>query len=186
MSKKFTLIFPNSNEKVGVLVKKNKKSKNIRLYLYKDEQVVVNIPTWLTFRAGRLFAESKKEYLLENIKKSRENAIIPIRSNSDYQRVKNRALRLAIDRVRHYNDFYNFRYNKVFIKNPRTRWGSCSSLGNLNYSYRIFFLPKEYVDYIIVHELCHLEEFNHSRNFWKLVEKTIPDYKGMVKKLRQV
>lgn len=186
MKKKFTLMFPKSDEKIEILVKKNKKSKSVRLYLYKDEQVVVNIPTWLTFGSGRLFAESKKEYLLDTIKKNRKNAIIPIRSNSDYQRVKSRALRLAVDRVKYYNNFYNFKYNKVFIKNPRTRWGSCSSLGNLNYSYRIFFLPKEYVDYIIVHELCHLEEFNHSKNFWGLVERVIPDYRNIAKNLKKI
>jgi predicted metal-dependent hydrolase len=184
MKKKFTLNSPFPREGLDIVVKKNKKSKNIRLYLYNDGQIVVNIPWWTPFSAGKLFAETKKEYLLEKIAKTKKNAIIPIRNEADYLKFKNRALRLARDRVKYFNDFYNFNYNKIFIKNPQTRWGSCSSKGNLNFSYRIILLPEEYRDYIIVHELCHLGEFNHSKNFWGLVQETIPDYKKISKHLK--
>jgi hypothetical protein len=186
MKKKFTLNLSCGKEGLEIIVKKNKKSKNIRLSLYNDGQIVVNIPWWTPFKAGKIFAETKKEYLLEKVNKIKKNAIIPARSGSDYLKFKNRALKLARDRIKHFNEFYNFKYNKIFIKNSRTRWGSCSSQGNLNYSYRIMHLPEDYRDYIIVHELCHLGQFNHSKNFWSLVQKTIPDYKKIVKKIKNV
>lgn len=80
-------------------------------------------------------------------------------------------------KLAHFNAFYNFSYNKVFIKNTKTRWGSCSSRGNLNFNYRIIHLAPELQDYLIVHELCHLKEFNHGQAFWDLVALQVPNYK---------
>jgi len=71
---------------------------------------------------------------------------------------------------------YNFKINRISIKNTKSRWGSCSKKGNLNFSYKIALLSKDLADYVIVHELCHLGEFNHSKRFWKLVSLTIPNY----------
>lgn len=88
-------------------------------------------------------------------------------------------------RLAYFNQFYNFSYNKVFIKNQKTRWGSCSSKGNLNFSYRIIFLSPEAQDYLIVHELCHLKEFNHSQKFWDLVAKQVPNWQEIHQKLRR-
>lgn len=88
-------------------------------------------------------------------------------------------------RLTYFNQFYQCEYKKVFIKNQKTRWGSCSSAGNLNFSYRIIFLSPEAQDYLIVHELCHLKEFNHSERFWKLVAQQIPNYKTLHKNLKK-
>lgn len=79
-------------------------------------------------------------------------------------------------RLLHFNNHYNLTYKRVAIRNQRRSWGSCTSLSNLNFSYKILFLPPELADYIVVHELCHLKELNHSKNFWDLVAETIPDY----------
>lgn len=89
---------------------------------------------------------------------------------------KEEARKLALSRLEHFNQFYNFEYKTVRIKAQTTRWGSCSSKGNLNFNYKIALLPAYLSDYIIVHELCHLGEFNHSQNFWDLVGKTVPNY----------
>jgi len=67
---------------------------------------------------------------------------------------------------------------RVTIKDQKTRWGSCSSKGNLNFNWRAIMAPLKVVDYIVVHELCHLVHLNHSQDFWKLVSSTLPDYKA--------
>jgi len=72
---------------------------------------------------------------------------------------------------------FGFNYNSVKIKNQITRWGSCSSKKNLSFNYRLMSFNKKVIDYVIIHELCHLREMNHSRNFWQLVEELMPDYK---------
>jgi predicted metal-dependent hydrolase len=97
--------------------------------------------------------------------------------NMLYKKYKEQARMLVHARLEYFNSFYNFSYNKVFIKNTKTRWGSCSSKGNLNFSYKIIFLDPAVQDYLIVHELCHLKELNHGSAFWSLVEQQIPEYK---------
>jgi len=89
------------------------------------------------------------------------------------------------NRISYFNKFYNFKINRIAIKNTKTRWGSCSSKGNLNFNYKIIYLKPELADYLIVHELCHLGELNHSRRFWALVSKTIPDYAKINEDLRR-
>jgi len=97
---------------------------------------------------------------------------------------KERARSLAQERLSHFNQFYGFEIKKVSIKNQKTRWGSCSKKGNLNFNFKILFLPAKLQDYIIVHELCHLQELNHSSHFWGLVAQTFPDWRGLKKELR--
>ena len=75
-----------------------------------------------------------------------------------------------------WNTLYQFSYSRVFIKNQKTRWGSCSSKRNLNFNYKIIYLPPHLVDYLIVHELCHLQHLNHGPAFWALVARALPNY----------
>lgn len=89
-----------------------------------------------------------------------------------------------MQKVEAYSAVYGFRASRISIRNPKTRWGSCSEKGNLNFSYKLLFLPDVLADYIVVHELCHLAELNHSAKFWQLVAKTLPDYKERRKALR--
>lgn len=101
-----------------------------------------------------------------------------------YRAHKEAARSLTLARLAHFNQHYGLHYNRVAIRNQRRCWGSCSSLKNLNFNYKILFLPPELQDYIIVHELCHLKEMNHGPNFWALVEETIPDYRARRAALR--
>ncbi|GAB4287145.1 MAG: hypothetical protein Kow0081_4990 [Candidatus Dojkabacteria bacterium] len=85
-------------------------------------------------------------------------------------------------------DFYatknNFSFNKISIKEQSSRWGSCSSKKNLNFNWKLILTSRPCLDYVVVHELCHLREMNHSKNFWNLVENIMPDYEIHRRSLR--
>ena len=99
---------------------------------------------------------------------------------------KERARILVHERLVYWNQFYKLSFNRVAIRNQGTRWGSCSTKGNLNFNYRLALLPLELVDYVVVHELCHLKHFNHGADFWNHVGHTIPDYKERVQALQAI
>ena len=90
---------------------------------------------------------------------------------------KYEAKRFISERVKQIADFNNISFNKIKITSAKRRWASCTSRRNLNFSWRMIMLPPEVLDYIIVHELAHLNELNHSRKFWIEVEQMMPDYK---------
>jgi predicted metal-dependent hydrolase len=102
-----------------------------------------------------------------------------------YTAHKELARELVHERLLHFNQHYNFSWNRVAIRNQRTCWGSCTSLANLNFNYKILFLPDHLRDYIIVHEMCHLKELNHGPQFWSLVGEALPEYRQHVAELRQ-
>jgi len=89
-------------------------------------------------------------------------------------------------KIAQFNALYNFPFKRVAIRNQKSRWGSCSKKGNLNFNYKLALLPERLVDYVIVHELCHLAEFNHGKNFWNLVAQTIPDYAARRRELKYI
>jgi predicted metal-dependent hydrolase len=105
-------------------------------------------------------------------------------SRKDYINNKENARALVYERINYFNEAYGFKFNKISIKNTKSRWGSCSKKGNLNFNYRIVFLPPALADYLVVHELCHLKEFNHSKRFWDLVAEAVPHFKRLKKELR--
>lgn len=102
-----------------------------------------------------------------------------------YLKHKEQAKQVITERVVHFASTYNFSYGKIAIRNSRRSWGSCSNAGNLNFHYRLLFLPPEIRDYVIVHELCHLRVFNHSQAFWSEVEQIMPNFQQYRKILKQ-
>ena len=112
------------------------------------------------------------------------------RSRKLYAAKKEAARALVLERVRHFLLHYNARYGiivgKIAIRNQKSRWGSCSKKGNLNFNYKLVFMPPAIRDYVIVHEICHIKEFNHGRGFWSLVAETVPDWKKLRKELRSL
>jgi len=141
----------------------------------KKGKVWVSAPYLVSRKRIELFLLEKAEWIQEKIELVAKNSS-PVKPGS-YATHAKRAKKLLKERVEYYNAFYKFSYNRITIKQHETRWGSCSRKKNLNFNYRLFFLPLELVDYVVVHELSHLQEFNHSKNFWKLVAEQIPDYK---------
>ncbi len=80
-------------------------------------------------------------------------------------------------RCRHYLQYTGGSYSRITIRDQKTRWGSCSSTGTLSFNYRLMFAPPRVLDYVVIHELCHLTHMNHSREFWNLVASVMPEYK---------
>ncbi len=101
------------------------------------------------------------------------------------KRYRNNARTQLENRCKYFLPFTGGHYERVTIRDQKTRWGSCSSRGTLSFNYRLIFAPPEILDYVVVHELCHLTHMNHSADFWKLVESVLPDYKLRRKWLRE-
>lgn len=97
---------------------------------------------------------------------------------------KKKAKEIIIPRVEQYAEALKLKYNKIGITSAKKRWGSCNTKGNINFAYRLVMAPPSIIDYVIVHELMHLKELNHSAKFWVLVETAIPDYKARRKWLK--
>ncbi|MCC6290853.1 M48 family metallopeptidase [Candidatus Nomurabacteria bacterium] len=166
------------NKKVTYTLRKSKRARRMRLAVYCDGTIVVTTPFDLKETVAERFIREKSQWLFSKIAffEQFKGLAITRYSHEDYLKNKDRAYELAIERVQYFNKKHKFIFNKINIKNQKTRWGSCSKKGNLNFNYKIVLLPQRLADYIIVHELCHLKEFNHSKKFWNLVEKVIPDY----------
>jgi predicted metal-dependent hydrolase len=107
-------------------------------------------------------------------------------SKAEYEKYKEVTRVLVHARLGYFNQFYNFAYNRVAIRNTKTRWGSCSNKRNLNFSYKLALIDPELADYVVLHELCHLGEMNHGANFWKLMEGVMPDYNERRKSLQKI
>jgi len=167
-------------------IRKNSRAKRLRITVYRDCRVVATVPENFHYDLLAKFIAGKKDWILKNLNKYSKSPLKEIKKSSkrDFLKLKFEAEELIVKRLAYFNQSYNLNFNKVNIRNQKSRWGSCSRRGNLSFNYRILFLSEELRDYIIVHELCHLKEFNHSRNFWALVEKTIPNYRKLKKSLK--
>ena len=95
------------------------------------------------------------------------------------------AKQVFTEKVAYYANIVGVTYGRVTIRTQKTRWGSCSSLGNLNFNCLLMFAPEEVQNYVVVHELCHRKELNHSHRFWREVARVMPDYKVHKKWLKE-
>lgn len=174
------------NQEIEYKLRKSKRAKRMRIAVYCDTSVVVTLPYGIKENIVEKFLSAKAVWLLDKILYFKKyGKLIFIKGGKrEYQKNKEAALNLAEERVNYFNKIYKLKFNKITIKRQKTRWGSCSKKGNLNYNYKILFLPEAMVDYIIVHELCHLQEFNHSRKFWNLVAQAAPSYLEIKRELR--
>lgn len=98
--------------------------------------------------------------------------------------MKQRAQKYIPERARQLAQKHGFSIGQISIRAQKTRWGSCSGRGNLSFNYRLMSHRPEVIDYVIIHELCHLRQMNHSEQFWMLVEKILPAYKQLRRELK--
>lgn len=167
-------------------VRKNKRAKHLRLRVTGDGLVMVSAPAWLGGRVIEAFVQEKTAWLREKLDlvKLIPQQATQAKRHQAYLVHKEAARGLVEERVAKWNQIYQFPVGRVTIRNQKSRWGSCSSQRNLSFNYRIVHLTPSEQDYIVVHELCHLKEMNHSPRFWALVEKTVPDYRALKHSLR--
>lgn len=159
-------------------------SRKISLCVCKDAHVVVRAPYFVNIASVENFIREKADWIIKKIDFFTKQVTFLPRAN--YRDVKNEVEIFVQDRVNYFNQFYNFNYNRICIRNHKSKWGSCSNKGNLNFNYRILFLPPNLADYIIVHEMCHLGEMNHSAKFWQLVAKVVPEHKKHRRELKRI
>lgn len=154
--------------------------KTISIEITKDAQVLVRAPHSMSKAEIQSFVESKSEWIEKNRKEVEKSLATrkkqEIISLEQVKELAEKALEYIPRRVAHYAEIIGVTYGRITIRNQRTRWGSCSGKGNLNFNCLLMLMPKEIIDYVIVHELCHRKEMNHSTTFWKEVEKVLPDY----------
>jgi hypothetical protein len=173
--------------KIPYTLKRYRRSKRVRLSISRERALLVTAPRTTPFYFIERILQEKEEWILKTLKYF-EELPAPVSFGSEkklYAKHKEDARELVVRRLEYWNQFYNFSWGRVSIRDQKTRWGSCSKKGNLNFSYKLALIPAELSDYVIVHELCHLKEFNHSKNFWDLLARAIPDGKERRKALRK-
>lgn len=176
------------NERVEYLLRKNFRSRRLRLVIHPGGELIVTAPVTLSLSRIEDFICQKAQWILEKLKiaKNQKVGLSLGRNQKEYLTLKNQALKIITQKVEHYALRHNFCYNKISIRNQKTRWGSCSQKGNLNYNYKVALLPDELADYIVVHELCHLKELNHGGNFWQEVKNILPNYKERARRIKKL
>ncbi|OJI06527.1 hypothetical protein BK004_03225 [bacterium CG10_46_32] len=170
---------------VSCTLKKVRRSRSFRINVHQDGRVVVTAPYWESFRAMERFLGEQREWLTQQINRIQHiPQLVPSGGVEHYRTHREQARVFIHEILERLNREYGFTYKRVSIRNQQTRWGSCSSKGNLNFSYKLLFLPQTHAEYVVAHELCHLKELNHSPAFWRLVEQAIPDYRDIRHKLK--
>lgn len=163
-------------------LKRNPRMRGIKISIRPTGTVLVSASPWIPRFAINQFVSSKNAWIKAHLPKKPLAKTDP----GEFIRLKPQARSLVTARLDHFNRHYHHRWTKINIRNQSTRWGSCNALGVLSFNYRLATISPELADYVIVHELCHLRELNHSQKFWNLVGETLPDHKILRKKLNHL
>ncbi|WP_449078334.1 M48 family metallopeptidase [Ruminococcus sp.] len=156
------------------------KRKSAAIKITADMQIVVFVPLYVSDNEIEKMVISKSKWIDEHMLKVQstidERGKLEKITFEQVKELADQAVEYIPKRVKYYAEKENFVYNKITIKNLVSRWGSCSTKGNLNFNCLLMLTPDYVIDYVVVHELCHLREMNHSEKFWAEVEKIMPDY----------
>lgn len=161
--------------------------KTLAIQISAQGKVTVRAPRRMPLYEIRAFVEMKRPWIeahLQRIQARKQEAIIPF-APAELAAMKQAAGPDMTKRVEHYAAILGVNYGKITVRCQKTRWGSCSSKGNLNFNTLLVCCPEGVRDYVAVHELCHLKELNHSPRFWALVESIMSDYKAQKKWLKE-
>jgi len=169
----------NINKDVKVnIIRSDRKTLSIQL---KTGEIIARAPLHMKDEEIYSFIESKKSWVEKNLAKieKREKAISEVQpfTEKEIKALAEKAKVIIPERVRYYAPKIGVTYNRITIRCQRTRWGSCSSKGNLNFNCLLALFPIEVIDSVVVHELCHRKHMNHSPQFYAEIEKVFPEYK---------
>jgi len=154
--------------------------RSLSLEIMPDGNLLARAPQRMPEREIWAFIREKEEWIRihrrQRMERKTEAQADPL-TPDQIRELADVALRVLPERCRYFAGIMGVRYGRITIRNQKTRWGSCSSGGNLNFNCLLMLAPPEVRDYVVVHELAHLKEMNHSPRFWKEVEKVLPDYR---------
>lgn len=164
--------------------------KTIGLEISPDLQITVRAPYHISDVRIREFVESKQTWILKHlaiIQDRQAHDPIPagVISDKELRHMTEEARIIIPERVKYFAKIIGVTYGQITIRHQKTRWGSCSSSGNLNFNCMLMATSPELIDYVVVHELCHRKQMNHSPLFWKEVEEILPDYRNLRSRLRE-
>jgi len=169
-----------------VLFERSKKAKHLNISMKPFTGVRVAVPYGLSFHKAEEFVYTKTDWIqrqLVRMKQFEYKAESASAAPDDINRAK--AKRKLTRRLKHLAMKHGFTYNRVFIRNQRTIWGSCSYKNNISLNMKVFRLPEELVDYVILHELAHTRVKNHSNDFWALMDRLVGTGKAKAASLRK-
>ena len=154
-----------------------------------SEGVIVRAPERMPKREIDSFIIRNEKWIDKHLelaekKKKEEAGLIPL-TFDEIKDLADKAKKYIPERVKHYSALIGVKYGRVTIRNQRTRWGSCSSKGNLNFNCLLMLTPPEVIDSVVVHELCHLKEMNHSKRFYGEVLRVFPEYRKCERWLKE-
>lgn len=161
--------------------------KSLGLQVKSDGSVYARVPRGTADEVIRYFIEKHKSWILRkrnrliNAPQGPVTRLPEVTSEAGKRQIR----RLVTQRAAYYAGLMGVSYGRISMRNQKTRWGSCSSDGNLNFNCRLLFVPPELVDYVVVHELAHRRHMNHSPAFWQEVERYLPDYRDRRERLKQ-
>ena len=163
--------------------------KTMVLEIIKDGTILVRAPYRMPESEIRRFIQEKSDWIEKHVQRieERQRTLPPVEglTMKDIRKLADQASVVIPKRVEYFAEKIPVTYGRITIRNQKTRWGSCSSKGNLNFNCLLMLAPPEVLDYVVVHELCHRKEMNHSERFWREVENILPDYRERKKWLKE-
>ena len=163
------------------------KRKTMALKVSEDGMVTVRIPYGVRPEEADRFVEAHVDWIRKRILECRERAAArPVYTDQEREAGKRLAKELLLKKCRYFAERMGVSYGTVTVREQKTRWGSCSTKGNLNFNWKLVLMPQALLDYVVVHELAHRKEMNHSARFWAIVEQELPDYQKRRNELKKL